>query len=121
MTNQVQFLVEFTIADGKTEEFKSLAHSLIEKVKKKEPGVDSYQLFHNSGESKSYMLERFQSSEAVMEHLEHVGPMLPELLEVAPITRFEIFGNISKDVEEALKSLGADSFSYLDGFNRTDS
>lgn len=120
MTNQVQYLVEFTIADGKTDEFKSLIHSLIEKVKKNEPGIDSYQLFHNSGENKGYMIERFPDSAGVMAHLAHVGPMLPELLELAPITRFEIFGNISKEVEEALISLGADSFSYLAGFNRAD-
>jgi len=118
MTNQIQYLVEFTIAEGKAEEFKSLIHSLIEKVKKNEPGIDSYQLFYNSGESKSYMLERFPNSAGVMAHLAHVGPMLPELLELAPITRFEIFGNISEELKESLKSLGPDIFSYHDGFNR---
>lgn len=120
MTDQVQYLVEFTIAEGKAEEFKSLIHSLIEKVKKNEPGVDSYQLFYNSGENKSYMLERFRNSEAVMAHLANIGNKLPEILELAPITRFEIFGNISEEVKEALKSVGADRFGYLDGFNRAD-
>jgi len=45
MTDQIQYLVEFTIVDGKAEEFKSMIHSLIEKVNKNEPGMDSYQLF----------------------------------------------------------------------------
>lgn len=118
MKDQIQYLVEFTIADGKTEEFKTLIHSIIEKVKKNEPGMDSYQLFYNIGETKSYMLERFPNSAGVMAHLAHVGPMLPELLELAPITRFEIFGNVSKEVAEAVESLGATTYSYLDGFNR---
>lgn len=120
MTDQIQYLVEFTIADGKTDQFKSLMHSLIEKVKKNEPGTDSYQVFYNNGEKNSYMIERFPNSAGVMAHLAHVGPMIPELLELAPITRFEIFGNVSAEVEEALKSLGAISFDYLDGFNRAD-
>jgi quinol monooxygenase YgiN len=118
MTDQVQYLVEFTIIDEKTEEFKSLIHSLIEKVKKNEPGIDSYQLFYNSGDNKSYMLERFPNSAGVMAHLAHVGPMLPDLLELAPITRFEIFGNISNELAESLSSLGPDIYSYLNGFNR---
>lgn len=118
MTDQIQYLVEFTIVDGKAEEFKSMMHSLIEKVNKNEPGTDSYQLFYNAGETKSFMLERFQDSAAVMAHLAHVGPMLPDLLELAPITRFEIFGDASKEVSEAVASLGAKVYGYLDGFNR---
>jgi len=118
MTDQIQYLVEFTIVDGKAEEFKSMIHSLIEKVNKNEPGMDSYQLFYNAGETKGYMLERFKDSAGVMAHLAHVGPMLPELLELAPITRFEIFGDISKEVAEAVEPLGANVYSYLNGFNR---
>ncbi|WP_228466623.1 hypothetical protein [Adhaeribacter swui] len=44
--------------------------------------------------------------------------MLPELLAVAPITRFEVFGNLSKEAAEAVQHLGATIFRYHAGFVR---
>ena len=39
--------------------------------------------------------------------------MLPELLAVAPGTHFEVFGDLIKETEEAIKSLKAVYYSYF--------
>jgi hypothetical protein len=46
--------------------------------------------------------------------------MLPELLAIAPITCLEVFGNLTKEAEDAVKSIGAKIFKYHEGFIRGD-
>jgi hypothetical protein len=56
----------------------------------------------------------------ILAHLANVGPLLPELLAIAPITRLEVFGNLTKEAEDAVKSIGAKIFKYHEGFIRGD-
>jgi quinol monooxygenase YgiN len=118
MTNLIQYNVEFTIEEGKNDAFLKMMHSIIESVKQNESGMEAYQLYHNTGENKSYLIEWFKDADAVLAHLSHVGQLLPELLSLAPITRFEVFGNLTKEVEEALKPLGTMNYKYFVGFIR---
>lgn len=120
MTKQVQYTGELTIANGKLDEFKRIMRSFVETVQKNEPDMNAYQVYLNEEESKAYVVEWFKNSEAVLAHLADVGPMLPELLAVAPITRLEVFGNLTKEAEDAVKSIGATIFKYHEGFIRGD-
>ncbi|PSR53770.1 hypothetical protein AHMF7605_09660 [Adhaeribacter arboris] len=118
MTKQVQYTVELTIAPGKIEEFRKMMQSFLEAIQSQEPDTNAFQIYLNEAESKAYLVEWFQHSEAVLAHFANVGPMLPELLAIAPITRFEVFGNLSKEAEEAVKALGATILPYHAGFIR---
>lgn len=120
MTNQVQYTTEFTIVDGKIEDFKKIMHSIIESVKEKEQDMSAYQVYLNAEENKAFIVEWFKNSEAILIHLANVGPLFPELLAIAPAVRLEVFGNLSAAAEEALKSIGAQIFKYHEGFIRGD-
>ncbi len=94
--------------------------SIIQAVQKNEPDMQAYQVYLNNEENKCYIVEWFKNSEAVLSHLENVGPMAQELFAIAPITRLEVFGNLTKEAEDALKSIGATIFKYFAGFIRGD-
>ncbi len=120
MTKQVQYISEFTIIEGKMEEFKRMMHSIIESAEKNEHDLNAYQVYLNAEENKAFIVEWFKNSEAILIHLANAGPMFPGLLAIAPIVRLEVFGNLTKSAEEALKSIGAKIFKYHEGFIRGD-
>ena len=64
------------------------------------------------------LLEEFTSSEALLTHLANVGPSLPDLLAIAPIARWKVFGTVNAAAREALDGMGAVHFSYHAGFQR---
>ncbi len=120
MTKQVQYTTEFTIIDGKIDEFKTLMHAIIESVEKNEQNMNAYQVYLNAEENKAFIVEWFKNSEAILIHLANIGPLFPELLAIAPAVRLEVFGSLTHEAEEALKSIGAKIFKYHEGFIRGD-
>ncbi len=120
MTKQVQYTTEFKIADDKVEEFKKIMHSIIESVEKNEHDLNAYQVYLNAEENKAFIVEWFKNSEAILIHLANVGPVFPKLLAIAPVMRLEVFGNLTKEAEDALRSIGAQIFKYHEGFIRGD-
>lgn len=120
MTKQVQYTSEFTLPEGKTEEFKRILHSIIESVEKNEPDLNAYQVYLNPEQNKAFIVEWFRNSEAILTHLGNVGSLFPELLAIAPIVRFEVFGDLTKEAEDALRAIGAKIFKYHEGFIRQD-
>jgi hypothetical protein len=118
MTKQIQCTGELTIADGKINEFKRIIPAFIEAVQKNEPDMNAFQVYLNANETKAYLVEWCKNSDAVLAHWVNVEPLLRELLEIASYTRLEYFGTMTKEVEEALKPLGAPIFKYHGGFNR---
>jgi quinol monooxygenase YgiN len=118
MTKQVQCTGELTIGDGQINEFKRIMPAFIEAVQKNELDMNAFQVYLSADETKAYLVEWYKNSEAVLAHWINVKPLLPELLAIAPYTRLEIFGNLTKAVEEALKPLGAPVFKYHGGFIR---
>lgn len=118
MTNQVQYTTEFRISEGKIAEFKSMMQSIIEAVGKNEPDVYAYQVYLNDEENKAFIVERFKDSDAVLLHLANVRPVFPKLLAIAPVVRLDVFGNLTKAADDALRSLGGNIYKYHAGFVR---
>jgi len=116
--SKVSYLIEFTIADGKSDDFKALAESYVAATEANEPDTLGYQWYRAEEGNKCLLQETFSSSEALLTHLGNVGPSLPELLAFAPITRFEVLGSVSDDARNALSGLGALHFPLLTGFER---
>ncbi|MDH3216344.1 MAG: antibiotic biosynthesis monooxygenase [Candidatus Krumholzibacteria bacterium] len=116
--NTVSYVLEFTIKDGKVDEFKSMAAGYISTVKENEPGTLGYQWFLGESGNRCLLLETFSSSDAMLTHLANVGPSLPDLLAIAPITRVEVLGTVSDEARDALAALDAAHFPHFDGFDR---
>lgn len=116
--SKVAYILELTIADGKVDEFRSMAAGFIASVKADEPETLGYQWYLSEDGSRAILQETFSSSGALLNHLGNVGPSLPALLAIAPITRFEVIGSASDEARAALAGLGAVHFPHMGGFDR---
>ena len=116
--SKISYVIEFTIQDGKLEEFKEKAKGYAKAVEDGEPGTLGYQWWLKEDGKHCLLQETFDSDESLLTHLGNVGPSLPELLAIAPITRFEVMGSAGDQVRGALADLGAVHFPHLTGFDR---
>ncbi|MFY0651802.1 MAG: hypothetical protein JXQ96_07195 [Cyclobacteriaceae bacterium] len=118
MSNEIQYLIEWTIKPGGLDTFKAMAANFSSAVEENEPGMKGYQWYFNADETVAYTSEWHTDSDSLMTHLANVGDALPGLLEHCDISRFEVFGDTSPAATEALKGLGAAFFKYEVGFTR---
>lgn len=116
--SKISYLIELTINDGGLDTFKKLAAGYAASVEANEPNTTTYQWYLAADGSKCFLHEEFTDSGALMQHLANVGPSLPDLLAVSPITRVEVFGTPSAGAREALDGLGAAYFPHFTGFQR---
>ena len=114
--SKVHYLIEFTISDGKKAEFESKAKGFVAATEANEQTTLEYNWYVDG--NKCLLYEAFENSEALLLHLGNVGPALPDLLAIAPITRFEVLGAVSDDARNALATLGVAFFPLLTGFTR---
>ena len=118
LMSKIGYLFEFTINDGGLDTFKELAAGYAASVEANEPNTTTYQWYLAADGSKCLLHEEFTDSGALMQHLANVGPSLPDLLAVAPVTRVEVFGIPSDEAREALDGFGATYLQHLAGFSR---
>jgi quinol monooxygenase YgiN len=98
--NQIHFRAEFTIEEGKMEEFKKLVQDMSRMVEANEPYTINYQFYLNKAESKCIVYETYANSEAVFAHINGLvsQTILPKIFSVSRISRFDVYGNPSKDL-----------------------
>jgi quinol monooxygenase YgiN len=117
---QIQWTVEFTIEKGKLEEFKKYIKEISDVVKRDEQGTKSYQWYLNDkDETNCIVSESYESSDAALAHLNGNGVktiLVPKIFPIAKITRFEVYGDPSKELQEALTPFGPEKYHFLTGF-----
>jgi quinol monooxygenase YgiN len=118
MANPVQYAVEFTIKEGGLEEFKNIASQIIPLVEANEPLMLGYQWYFSDDGSKCFVVEQYSDASGILAHLQNVGGELPKILEFSDLTRFEVYGDVSDEIKEALAPLGATFHSLWNGFAR---
>ncbi len=79
----------FKIAPGKTAEFKALTTRFIAKTRSEPKCV--YYAFSFDGDT-AHCREGYDDAAAVLVHLENVGALLGEVLQISEITRLELHG-----------------------------
>lgn len=120
MSDKIHFKAEFIISEEKIEEFKNLAQQLIEVVEDNEPDTTEYQFYLNDDQSKCAVHETYTNSEAALAHNEGIASktILPKMLKISQINKFEVYGNISVELEKILSSFNAQKFNIFKGFSR---
>ena len=118
MGNAIQFVIEFIPGEGKMDHMKKVLTTAIETVEQKDQGALSYEFFFDEAETKLYAVERYIDADAALAHLGLVAEILPKLLEVAQVNRFQVFGNPSEGLVQALAPLGVQVLEYWNGFSR---
>ena len=118
MTNYIRAKAEHSISDGKINEFKKLAAEIVDRVEANEPNTLSYEWFLSDDESKCYVVQVYEDSEAVLAHLANIGDLLGPFDEIAPLTGLMIFGSPSDELRQALEPVGPKILEHWFGFTR---
>jgi quinol monooxygenase YgiN len=119
MASAVWWLFEITLQQGAVEEFESLAKEMVAANEAGEPGTLNYQIFITGDGTRVHFRERFVDSAAVMAHVDRFGEnFAARVLELATVTRFEIYGDPSEEVKELLAPFNPTYLSLVAGFTR---
>jgi quinol monooxygenase YgiN len=88
--NQIHFRAEFTIEEGKVEEFKKPVQEMSRVVEANEPDTINYQFYLNRSETKCIVNETYANSDAVLAHIRDVASqtILPKVFSVSRISSF---------------------------------
>ena len=119
--HQIHFRAELTIKEGNTEEFKKLIQDLSKVVEANEPDTIEYQFYVNGSETKCIVHETYRNSEAAITHNNGVASqkILPRIFNISKITRFDVYGNPSEELQKVLTSVRVQTYYNLFvGFSR---
>jgi quinol monooxygenase YgiN len=118
--NHIHFRAEFTIEEGKIEEYKKLIQEMSRVVEANEPDTIDYQFYLNRAETTCIVHETYTNSEAVLAHNAGVASqtILPKIFGVSRISRFDVYGNPSEELQKVLTSFGPQTYNLFAGFSR---
>jgi quinol monooxygenase YgiN len=107
----------FTVHEAKLENFKRIGEQCVKKANE-EPECLYYGFTFDG--NLAHCREGYANAEAVLAHLENIGPLLQEALKIADITRLEVHGpemEIEK-LREPMANLNPRFFTLECGFRR---
>ncbi len=107
----------FKVHDGQLEAFKTLCEQFVEKTNQ-EPKCLYYGFSFNGDQA--HCREGYADADGLLAHLENVGGLLVQLLEIAEITRLEVHGpeDELEKLREPLTELDPHYFTLEYGFRR---
>ncbi len=118
--NQIEFRAEFAIQEGKMEEYKKLVQEMSMLVEANEPDTMRYQFYFDSSEIKCVVYETYANSDAVFAHNNGIASqtILPKIFNISRISKFEVYGNPSEELQKVLTSFNPKTYSLFTGFRR---
>lgn len=94
-------IVRFRFHPGKVEEYKRLSAHAMDIVRAKESGTLEYAIYLNEDESEAVAIERFASSEALLEHGMNMSEVSAAVLETG-VVEGELLGEPSAELRAKL-------------------
>ncbi|MGV8967394.1 MAG: antibiotic biosynthesis monooxygenase [Cellulomonas sp.] len=91
-------IARFTFHEGKVEEFKRLSGQCLEIVRTQDTGTLQYDIYVNDDESEAIVIERYADSDALVEHLAHIGDDLMQAIMTTASVHGETLGNPSAEL-----------------------
>jgi quinol monooxygenase YgiN len=118
--NHIHIRAEITIEEGKIEEFKKLVQDMSRVVEANEPDIINYQFYLNRAETKCIVNETYANSEAVLAHNTGVASqtIIPKIFGVSRISRLDVYGKPSEELQKVLRSFSAQTYNLFAGFSR---
>lgn len=102
MSENVFWIVEFSIGEGCLEEFESLMREMIEATSA-QASVTHYEWFLSEDRSTCHLHERYASSEALLGHLAHFGTKYAvRMAKLAKPTRLVVYGSPNDTVRKVI-------------------
>jgi quinol monooxygenase YgiN len=107
--SELQGIARFKFHEGKLEEFKRLSAQCMEIVRTKDTGTLQYDIYFNDDQSECMVLERYRDSEALIEHVAHLGDLMEAIVATASLSG-EVLGEPSVDLRAKLAGSGVRLF-----------
>ena len=117
MSQEVHWLLELTVNNGKLNDFKTVMAEMIATTIK-EGGTLAYEWCFNEDESVCNIYERYTDSDAVMAHLSGFANFAERFLAAVTPTKFTVFGYPNATVEGALAGFSPVYLTTKAGFAR---
>jgi quinol monooxygenase YgiN len=117
---QITIRAEVIIEEGKIEEYEKLILQMSGVVAANEPNTMNYKFFLNRDATKCIVWETYANSDSVFAHMNGVASqkILPKISSVSKISRIEVYGNPSKELQKTLIGFGAQIYNFFTGFSR---
>lgn len=118
-TGRIRLLVDFNIHDGKFAEFEAIAKNMVA-VSEQEPGTIAYHFVLGADRKRCRLVEGYADAAAITTHFagSAVQQFVPQMLQVATVTRMEIYGDPGRQVASMAAAFGAQIFAAWEGFDR---
>jgi len=115
----VQFNVDLTIHEGKLDAFRTIARIMIAGTQK-ETGALAYEWYFSADGKRCRLIENYKDADAVLAHMNGpvVRELVPKLLEVSRLDRFEVYGDPGPKAAQGLAGVGAEIFPFWSGLGR---
>lgn len=115
----VQFNVDLTINEGKFDAFQAIAEAMTAATQK-ESGALAYEWYLSADRKRCRLIENYKDADAVQAHMTSavVRELVPKMLEVSSLNRFEVYGDPGPKAAERLAGIGAEIFQFWEGLGR---
>ena len=119
MSDEVFWVFEITLKPGAVDDFTALAKEMVDANAAGEPDTLGYEVFLTADGTRAHFCERFVDSAAVMAHVARFGQNFAARVgELATVTRFEIYGDPSAEVQATLADFNPTYLTPVAGFTR---
>jgi len=118
MSKKIQISAHMKIRPGKLEEFKRQAGVIIAQAKAKDPGTLQYDWFLSDDKTECEVREIYESSDALLAHVENIGAPRDELFEkYATDHAIVIYGDPPPGLLQKATAMGVNVkvYSFLQG------
>lgn len=105
-------IARFIFPEGGAEEFKRLSLRCMEIVREQDAGTTRYEIFFNADESEAMVIEEYVDEQALIDHLEHIGPDLMAAVSATGNPYGEILGEVGEKLRAQLKDGPVQPFSH---------
>ena len=116
---QIVFLLDLMVLEGKETEAENLIDKLVENVKKTEPGTIVYEYYASSND-RYFLYEVYSNHTAAEFHVDSFmkGNLMPAFVETFEVITFEVLGSASDELKNKMKDFTTDHRAKTDGFKR---
>lgn len=119
MNDNISWVFELTLKNGKLDELKNVMTEISENTYKEEPQTLNYEWSISEDEKKCHIYERYANSDAAILHLQKfINQNASKVMALGDATYFVVYGNPSTQCKEILDKLGATYMKPIGGFTR---